>query len=68
MQQSKETRRLKHKTILRHVSKDEDDTHQMHIFSKGQGVERQRIKHTDLRQARTREKTRKEKIIFSCQM
>ena len=66
LEESEETRRLKHKTIPRHVNRDEDDTRQIaHLFSPGQGMERQWIKHTDLRQARTREKTREERIISS---
>ena len=66
LEESEETHRLKHKTIPCHVNRD--DTRQIAHLQSRQEVERQWIKHTDLRQARTREKTREERIISSCQM
>ena len=61
LEESEETRRLKHdeQGQTRHV--------RLHIFSPGHGVERQWIRHTDLRQARTRVKTGEGRIISSRQ-
>ena len=62
LEESEETRRLKHNTFRRHVSKDKHGARHP-----GHGVERQWIMHTDPRQARTRVKTGEGRIISSRQ-